>query len=71
MSGVAQELARMPETTRRLLVVHVPDERGRCRGCTTPGTGIPSAAWPCVLHFYASAAQEIVRRTEQVGQDSR
>lgn len=71
MSGVAQELARMPETTRRLLVVHVPDERGRCRGCTTPGTGIPGAAWPCVLHFYASAAQEIWRRTERIRQDSR
>lgn len=71
MSGVAQELARLPETTRRLLAVHVSDGRGRCRGCTTPGTGMPGAAWPCVLHFYASAAQEIRRRSERVGQVSR
>ncbi|HVG68680.1 MAG TPA: hypothetical protein VM785_10820, partial [Gaiellales bacterium] len=41
MSGVAQELAWLPETTRRLLAVHVSDGRGRCRGCTTPGTGMP------------------------------
>ncbi len=71
MTGVAQELARLPETTRRLLAVHVPDERGRCRGCTAPGTGMPGAAWPCVLHFYASAAEEIRRRGERVGQDGR
>ncbi len=71
MTGFAQELARLPETTCRLLAVHVPDDRSRCRGCTTPGTGMPGAAWPCVLHFYASAAQEIRRRSERVGQGGR
>ncbi len=71
MTGFAQELARLPKTTRRLLAVHVADGLGRCRGCTTPGTGMPGAAWPCVLYFYASAAQEIWRRRERVVQDSR
>jgi hypothetical protein len=67
VTGVAQELAQLPETTRRLLAVHVPDGRGRCQGCTTPGTGMPGAAWPCALHFYASAAQEIWRQSERSG----
>lgn len=62
MSDLAVELARQPETTQRLLALHVPDGNGRCRACTTPGTGRPAAPWPCVLHFYASAADEIARR---------
>lgn len=62
MSDLERELARQPEATQRLLAAHVPDEHGRCRACTTPGTGRPAAEWPCVLHFYASAAQEIARR---------
>jgi hypothetical protein len=59
MSGVAQELARMPGVAQRLLAVHLPDGQGRCRACTTPGTGVPGAPWPCALHFYATAAEEI------------
>jgi hypothetical protein len=57
--GIARELAGLPGTVQRLLALHVPDPHGRCRGCTTPGTGMPGAAWPCSLHFYATAAQEI------------
>jgi hypothetical protein len=62
MSDLARELAGLPEITGRLLALHVPDGQGRCRACTTPGTGMPGAAWPCVLHFYASAAEAITRR---------
>jgi hypothetical protein len=57
--GIARELAGLPGIVSRLLVLHVPDPHGRCRGCTTAGTGIPGAAWPCSLHFYASAAEQI------------
>ena len=60
--GIARELAGLPGTVARLLVLHVPDPHGRCRGCTTAGTGMPGAAWPCSLHFYAAAAQQIQPR---------
>lgn len=56
---VANELAGLPEITQRLLALHVSDGVGRCRACTTPGTGVPAAAWPCVLHYYATAAEQI------------
>jgi hypothetical protein len=59
---LARELARMPGVPQRLLAVHVPDDRGRCRACTTPGTGLPGAEWPCALHFYASAAETVRRQ---------
>ena len=62
MSDLAVELARRPDITQRLLALHVPDGHGRCRACTTPGTGRPAAVWPCVLHFYAAAAAELARR---------
>lgn len=61
-SDLARELAGLPEVTKRLLELHVADRHGKCRACTTPGTGIPRAPWPCVLHFYATAADEIRRR---------
>jgi hypothetical protein len=60
--GIARELAGLPGIVARLLVLHVPDLHGRCRGCTTAGTGAPGAAWPCGLHFYATAAEKIHRR---------
>ena len=62
VDGIARELAGLPGTVARLLVLHVPDSHGRCRGCTTAGTGLPGAAWPCSLHFYATAAEEIRSR---------
>lgn len=62
MKDFARELAGLPDVTGRLLRLHVPDQHGRCRACTTPGTGIPAATWPCVLYFYAAAAKEITRR---------
>lgn len=62
MTDFAQELAAQPDLTERLLALHVPDRLGRCRACTRPGTGRPSAPWPCVLYFYATAATQIRRR---------
>jgi hypothetical protein len=69
-AGIARELAGLPEIVARLLALHAPDPRGRCRGCTTGGTGVPSAAWPCSLHFYAAAAQQINREQRAVGRAS-
>ena len=59
VNDFAWELAWQPETTQRLLKLHVPDGRARCRGCTGGGTGLPAATWPCRLHFHASAAARI------------
>ena len=56
MNGLVQELRAMPKVVAALLATHIPDERGKCRACTKPGTGIPNEPWPCALHFYASAA---------------
>ena len=53
---LAVQLGRLSGVAQRLLAVHTSDQYGRCRGCTTPGTGQPGAVWPCALHFYASAA---------------
>jgi len=69
--GIARELAGLPGTAERLLVLHVPDPHGRCRGCTTAGTGMPGVAWPCSLHFYAAAAAEIRRGRRPVERASR
>ncbi len=62
MDDLAYELAWQPEITRQLLVRHVPDANGRCRGCTSPGTGLPGKRWPCALYFYADAATQIAVR---------
>jgi hypothetical protein len=61
VEGIARELAGLPGTVARLLALHVADPHGRCRGCTMAGTGMPGPAWPCSLHFYATAAQQIAR----------
>ena len=58
MNEVARLLREQPQIVATLLARHVPDERGRCRGCTSGGTGTPQARWPCSLHFYATAARE-------------
>jgi hypothetical protein len=60
-SGVAVQLARMPDVVARLLAEHVPDQRGRCRGCGFPGTGTPYVPSPCGLWLVADAAQRIAR----------
>ena len=66
MSDVARELAGLPGVAQRLLALHVPDGRGKCRACTRPGTGLPGAPWPCPLHFYASAAMEEITKQQRV-----
>jgi hypothetical protein len=67
VSDFARELAGLPDITRHLLVLHVSDGHEKYRACTTPGTGIPAAAWLCVLHFYATAAEQISRRGVERG----
>ena len=52
----AEILAGMPDVIGRLIVEHLPDEHGRCRGCTSPGTGRPKDPWPCSLRKLADEA---------------
>jgi hypothetical protein len=60
-SGIAGQLARMPDVVARLLAEHVPDRKGRCRGCGFPGTGTPHVPAPCALWLVAEAASRIGR----------
>jgi hypothetical protein len=55
-NDLAEALARLPGVVDAILIRHVPDEHGRCRACTTGGTGRPSAPWPCGLRWYANQA---------------
>jgi hypothetical protein len=43
-----------PEVVPRLLAEHVPDERGRCRGC--PSNNRPAPPSPCGLRTLAELA---------------
>lgn len=54
---LAAALRAMPGVVERLVADHVPDELGRCRGCTTPGTGRPNRAWPCSIRKLADDAR--------------
>lgn len=49
-------IAAQPSGPQRLLARHLPDEQGRCRGCTVPGYGTPDKPWPCVITKMAQAA---------------
>lgn len=62
MSDVVAFIASQPGGPARLLAVHVPDDAGRCCGCTLPGYGTPDEAWPCAMHYYASAAADVAGR---------
>jgi hypothetical protein len=57
--GVVAQLARMPDVVARLLREHVPDRKGRCRGCGFPGTGTPYVRSPCGLWIAADAARRV------------
>lgn len=63
-------LSLMPETYLDLLALHLPDEKGRCRACTAPGTGVPHDPWPCAVHDVAARADRIARARER-GQQQR
>lgn len=56
VAAVVAFIAAQPGGSDRLLAIHVPDESGRCQGCTFGGTGIPHAPWPCALHSWAAEA---------------
>jgi hypothetical protein len=59
-SPVAAQLARMPRVVETLLSEHVPDAKGRCRGCGLPGTGSAYLAWPCSLWLVADTARRLL-----------
>lgn len=56
-NGAAVELAPMIEVWFRILVEHVPDPDGRCRACTSAGTGERRTPWPCAVHTVAALAR--------------
>lgn len=51
-----EELARDPDLVGRLLAAHVPDERGRCKGCALDSSIRPP--WPCGPQGHAALAQQ-------------
>lgn len=61
---IVEFIAAQAGGASRLLALHVPDTAGRCRCCTLPGTGISHAPWPCPIHFYAAAADEVERHRD-------
>jgi hypothetical protein len=55
--SMADVMAGMPGVWRRLLLAHVPDRLGRCRGCrSNTGSG---ELWPCSLHRIATEARQL------------
>jgi hypothetical protein len=58
-SELAVVLAAMPDVVAALMRDHVPDLRGRCIACTTPGTGTPHLPWPCPLRLVADNARKL------------
>jgi hypothetical protein len=62
--AVADELitfiAAEPGMADRLIRVHVPDERGRCRACSI-GAQAGNHQWPCKLRSAADAAKRAGR----------
>lgn len=66
MCAIVEFISRQPGGPKRLLAAYVPDEHGRCRGCTIPGTGTPFEPWPCKIHYYAASAADAVGRVRDV-----
>ena len=61
--GLAEVLSTMPDSIRRLLDEHQPDEAtGRCRACGRPGYGTPDRPWPCPVRKLAEQAAQIADR---------
>ena len=66
---MADVMVDMPGVWRRLLVAHVPDRLGRCRGCRSDtGSGV---RWPCSLSRIAEQARRLHDRklTEAIDSD--
>jgi hypothetical protein len=66
---MADVMADMPGVWRRLLVAHVPDRLGRCRGCRSDtGSG---ERWPCSLYRIANEARRLhdQKLTEAIDSD--
>src|SRR5690349_21184055 len=59
-AAVVAFIAAQPGGAERLMTIHAPNESGRCRGCTFPGTGTPHGVWPCPLHHWAVAAASLI-----------
>ena len=57
MNELSRLMAGLPDVVNTLLAKHVPDDHGRCRGCTKAGTGLPEKTWPCSLHWFANTAK--------------
>ncbi|OZM81157.1 hypothetical protein [Pseudonocardia sp. MH-G8] len=49
----AEIITGWPLVRARLSAAHVPDARGRCRGCTSQTRDAPR--WPCALAVLAGA----------------
>jgi hypothetical protein len=64
-SELAVALAGMPDVVTALIRDHVPDVRGRCIACGTPGTGSPHLPWPCPLRQVADNARKLHHRLER------
>lgn len=64
-SELAVALAAMPDVVAALIRDHVPDMRGRCIACGTPGTGTPHLPWPCPLRLIADNARKLHHRRER------
>jgi hypothetical protein len=64
-SELAVALAAMPDVVAVLVRDHVPDARGRCIACGTPGTGTPHLPWPCPLRQVADNARKVRHRPER------
>jgi hypothetical protein len=58
---IVEFIAREPGIAAKLLGEHTDDGTGDCRTCVRRQGGA-AEVWPCPLHGYASAAQELTRR---------
>jgi hypothetical protein len=65
VSTFAALLTAHPDAVERLIAEHVPDDHGRCRGCTRPGTGVPGEHWPCTPRLVADAAATALRTDQR------
>lgn len=58
-TGLAGEMASMPQVWRRLLAAHVPDRLGRCTACRSVTGAGSGEKWPCTLQRTAAEAERL------------